>query len=327
MKALLRRIDHYQQRHAWLGFPLAVFKKFGDDDAGQKAALVAYYGFFSLFPLLLVFATVLGFVLSGNPTLQHKILSSTLARFPVIGAQIQENIHSLQGSGITLAIGIVGTLWAGLGVTAAFAEAMNTVWNVPRKDRPNFLTRILRGLLSLLLLGIASLAATFLAGFGTSGSHNIALTLGGIAASFVVNFGLFLVGFRVLTTADLTWRDVVPGALIATVFWSALQSLGGWYVGHQLKNASEVYGTLAIVIGLLSWLYLGAQLTLYAAEINCVRLRRLWPRALVRPPLTSKDKQILVALAKMEERLPEESIDVTFNDSEERPKKRTAQRG
>src|SRR5213078_4149247 len=103
LKRVLAAVDRSQQRHAWLGFPLAVFKKFGDDDAGQKAALVAYYGFFSLFPLLLVFATVLGFVLSGNPTLQHKILSSTLARFPVIGAQIQENIHSLQGSGITLA--------------------------------------------------------------------------------------------------------------------------------------------------------------------------------------------------------------------------------
>ena len=69
----LQRIDAFQQRRKWLAFPFAVVKKFGDDRAGNLAALIAYYGFFSLFPLLLVMVSVLGFILRGHPDLQSRI--------------------------------------------------------------------------------------------------------------------------------------------------------------------------------------------------------------------------------------------------------------
>src|SRR5437588_11262706 len=111
----MHRIDERQQRNRYVAFPFAVVKKFGDDQAGNLAALIAYYGFFSIFPLLLVFVTVLGFLLRGNPSLQASIEHSTLGHFPVIGQQIQ--VHSLTGSGLALTIGIVTTLVAGLGVT------------------------------------------------------------------------------------------------------------------------------------------------------------------------------------------------------------------
>ncbi|TMK54896.1 MAG: YihY/virulence factor BrkB family protein [Actinobacteria bacterium] len=314
LKNVLRRVDAFQRRHSPLAFMFAVFKKFGEDEAGSKAALIAYYGFFSLFPLLLVFTTVLGFVLNGHTALQDKIVHSTLAQFPIIGDQIASNVHSLQGSGVALAIGIVGTLWAGMGVTQAGENAMNAVWNVPARKLPNAIFSRVRGLLFLVVFGLGVLATTVLAGLGTSGS-GIPIKIGAITAAAVINLAMFLVSFRVLTAEELSWRDVLPGAIVATVLWEILQAIGGWYVARSLKGASQVYGFFAIVIGLLGWLYLGAQMTLLAAEINVVLRRKLWPRALVQPPLTLKDKEALRRLALMEERRPEEEIVVRFKES------------
>jgi YihY family inner membrane protein len=312
--AVLRRIDTFQQDHRPLAFCFAVFKKFGEDNAGAKAALIAYYGFFSLFPLLLVFTTVLGFVLNGHPSMQEKIVHSALGQFPIIGDQIARNVHSLQGSGIALAIGIVGTLWAGIGVTQAGENAMNAVWNVPARARPNAIYSRVRGLILLVVFGVGVLGTTVLAGFGTSGADPAA-RVGAMVAAVAINLGMFLVAFRVLTAERLGWPDVLPGAIVATIGWQVLQAIGGWYVARSLRGASQVYGFFAIVIGLLGWLYLGAQMTLLAAEINVVWKRKQWPRALVQPPLTLKDKDALRRLAKMEERRPEEVIVVRFKES------------
>ena len=313
LQGVLKRADEIQRRRKGLAFTFAVFKKFGEDDAGSKAALIAYYGFFSLFPLLLVFTTVLGFVLSGHPTLQHKVLNSTLRQFPIIGDQLSQNVHSLHGSGVVLVVGILTTLWAGMGVTQAGENAMNAVWNVPARKLPNALYSRARGLLLLIIFGVGVLATTFLAGFGTSGA-GAAMKAAAILVAALINLGLFLVAFKVLTAEKLGWGDVLPGAMVATVVWEVLQAVGGWYVARSLRGASQVYGFFAIVIGLLGWLYLGAQMTLLSAEINVVLKRRLWPRSLVQPPLTMKDKEALRLLATMEERLPEEEIVVRFKE-------------
>ena len=272
-------IDGFQQRHPVVGFPYAVVKKFGEDHAGNLAAVIAYYGFFSLFPLLLVFVSILGLVLHGNPDLQQRIVGSALSNFPVIGPEISSNVHSITGSGTTLALGIVGTLWGGLGVTQAAQFAMNSVWNVPRTRWPNFLWSRLRGLGLLGILGTMTVVSSFLSGVAGSGSTWY-LRLAGLTISLAVNLVLFAVSYRVLIAADLTWKDVLPGSATAAVGWTALQTLGGYIVTHQLQTASNVYGTFAIVIGLLLWIYLGAQLTLYCAEINVVRTRHLWPRSM-----------------------------------------------
>src|SRR5437764_10870280 len=170
VQRMLRRIDEFQRRHKPLAFLFGVFKKFGEDDAGSKAALIAYYGFFSLFPLLLVFTTTLGFVLTGHPALQAKLLNSALRQFPIIGDQISKNVGSLKGNGVALAVGLIGTLWAGMGVTQAGENAMNAVWNVPARKRPNAIFSKLRGLLFLVVFGVGVLATTILAGFAASGA-------------------------------------------------------------------------------------------------------------------------------------------------------------
>lgn len=313
MKAVLTKVDRFLQRHPATAFPVAVFKKFGEDEAGNLAALIAYYGFFSLFPLLLVFVTVLGLVLRGNPDLQRTIVDSALANFPVIGPEISRNVRALPGSGLVLGIGIFLTLWSGLGVVKAMQSAMNTVWNVPYKRRPNFLVSTLRAVAMLAVLGVITLASAAAGSVG-AGSSNWLWGVLGIGISLVMNFALFLLAFRILTIEDVSWADVSPGAAVAAVAWTALQAVGGYYVAHQLQGASEVYGTFALVIGLLAWIFLSAQVTLYAAEVNVVKKRRLWPRSIVQPSLTGADVQALTQYAKEEERRPEERVDVEIED-------------
>ncbi len=318
IERVARKADRFHQRRTVLSFPFAVVKKFGDDQAGNLAALVAYYGFFSLFPLLLVFVTILGVVLRGNPALQQSILSSALAKFPVIGADIRSNVHSLGAHpSLSLLIGVVLTLWAGLGVVRAMQTAMNTVWNVPHKDRPNFVVSVLRALVMLAVLGVTTVLAAALGSVGT-GSSTWWWAVVGILLSLGLNFVLFMLAFRILPAADVSWSDVRPGAIVAAIAWTLLQAVGGYYVGHQLSGASSTYGTFAVVIGLLAWIFLGAQVTLYAAEINVVRAHRLWPRSLVQKPLTEPDRQALERLAKVEERRAEQTVETRIEPDEGR---------
>ena len=313
IERLLRAVDGFQQRHAPLAFPFGVVKKYGDDEGGKHAALLAYYGIFSLFPLLLVFVTLLGYALAGNQELQQRVIDTVIGQFPGFGRELRGSIRTIQGSGVGLVVGVLGTLWGGLGITQSAQDAMNAVWNVPRKDRPNLWLRLARGLATLLLLAAAVVGATFLAGLGGAAA-GLAGHLLPLAGSVLLNLLLLAVGFQLLTAIRLPWPRLLPGAAAGAVVWSALQALGAWIVGRQLQHANLVYGVFALVIVLLSWLYLSAQLLLYAAEVNVVLARRLWPRSLLQPPLTGPDRRVLTALAETEERRPEQTVEVRFED-------------
>jgi YihY family inner membrane protein len=303
MKAIqdvMRKVDAIQKSKSFLGFVIGVVKKFGDDQAGYLAALVAYYAFFSLFPLLLVFTTALGFVLQNNPDMQKSITDTLHNKVPIL--QFLQ-IGQLKGSGLALVIGLVFALLAGIGVIQALQYAMDEIWGVPKRKRPNFFVSRLRALIMLAVLGLGVVAATAAA----------ALPFG-FLGSVILNIGIALVAFKVLTVADITWKDVLPGAAFAGVILTLLQTFGGLLVKHTLKNAGPTYGSFAIVIGLLSFIYLGAQLTLYGAEINVVLKKHLWPRSLVDEP-TPGDEQVFTQRAKIEERRRDENIRVTFDKS------------
>src|SRR5262249_40694465 len=209
----LNALDHFQQRPPGLSFVAALVKKFGDDGAQQLGALIAFYGFFSLFPLLLVFVTVLGFVLQGNPSAQDSVLHSTLKQVPILGEQLEHNIHSLTGSPTGLAIGIVGSLLAGLGISGATQNAFSQVWHIPRKRRPNFLAWRVRGLGLLLLLGLLAIVSTGAAGYVTAHTHGVGDVLGGILLALAVNLVLFFSVFRLLTSDEVATRDLIPGVV------------------------------------------------------------------------------------------------------------------
>ncbi|HCP62540.1 MAG TPA: hypothetical protein DIU14_08755, partial [Actinobacteria bacterium] len=223
-KAQIKKVDDLQQRKRWLGFPFAVVKKFGDDQAGNLAALIAYYGFFSMFPLLLVFVTLLGMLLHGSG-LQTQIQNSVLNQFPVIGTELK--LGKLSGNGIALGIGILTALWAGLGVTQAAQNAMNTVWDVPKKERPNFIQSRLRGLVMLVVLGTITVASAVVSGLGAAGSGlGVILRIVAFLGGFVLNLALFLLAYRILADRKLSWADFFPGTAVAAALWVVLQFVG-----------------------------------------------------------------------------------------------------
>ena len=281
----LRAIDDYQQRHRRLSFVAAVYKKFTDDEGGSLAALVAYYGFVSIFPLLLVFVTVLGFIIHGNKAEQQRVLDSALGQIPLLKVPLTAN--SLTGSPLVLAIGLIGALLAGMAITNATQRAFSVIWQIPRTERPNFLKVRARGIGLLVVLGALNLLSSAAAGFATSATRGVGADIAGVLIAFVANIALFLAAYVFLTAAEVPVRDLMPGVLVGAIGWQIVQHLGGLWAS-RVAHQEALYGEFGLVLGLLAVLYLGAQILVFAAEINVVRARGLWPRSLLAPPPPSQ---------------------------------------
>jgi membrane protein len=314
LKRLLAAVDQAQQEHPWLAVPVATWKKFGDDQAGNLAALIAYYAFASVFPLLLVFVTILDIVLKNNEQLRHHLLKTALSQYPGIGLN---SVHGLTKTGLALVIGLILTLFGARGVASAMQNALNSVWEVPMVRRPGFLWANLRSLGIIAVIGPGVLATIVLSSIAGGTGH-----LGGVYAritaavvALILNVGLFWLGFRFATASEVPMRDLRLSAILAAVAWQILQLVGGYFIGHQLANSSA-YGIFGVVLGLLAWFYLQAQLTLYAVELNVVRVRRLWPRSLAPPPLTDADKKAYELYAEAQQRRQDVDIDVDIKDAD-----------
>jgi YihY family inner membrane protein len=313
-----RSFDAFQQRNRALSLIYAVMKKFGDDNGGILVGSLTQTAFGAMFPLLLLLVTILGLVLSSHPALRQSVLHSTLSEFPIIGNDLASNIKALHRNSVAgLVIGIVGLVWGSLGLAQNGIFTMAQVWNIPGPARPNYLKRLGRSVSFLAVLAVGLLLSTFLAAGAPTARGSLVLAVGGAVLSAVVNFGEYLFAFRVLTPAKVPLRQLVPGAVLAGVGWTVLQSLGGFVVGHYLKDDSAVYGLFGIVLGLFAWIYLIAELTVYAAELNVVLARKLWPRAMVQPPLTDADRRSMAAQALQNQRRPEQHVDVSFDDGQD----------
>ncbi len=277
----LRRADQFQQRYPLLAVPVAVWSKFQDDQAGNLAALISYYAFAALFPLLLILVTVLNIVLKNNPSLRASLLQSAVSQYPVIGPQIKASLGTIPGSGLPLLIGIVLLLLGARGVAGAMQNAMCEIWGIEKEARPGFPLGQLWAFALVLTVGIGFILTTFLSGVAGGAGHVIGSAVGyagTVVVSLVVNVGMFWLAFKIAVAWQVPWRQLRTGAALAAVCWTVLQLAGGYVIGHQLHRASELYGTFGIVLGLLAWLFLQAEVTLYAAEVDVVLTRRLWPR-------------------------------------------------
>jgi membrane protein len=299
---IVGRLDGLQRRHPWLAFPLAVVKKYGDDQAGNLAALMAYYAFLSIFPMLLVFITVLGFVLRDHQNLYRSLLNSALVEFPVIGDQLR--FGELHGSWTALVLAIVISLWGARGVATAAMTAFNGVWNVPYAQRPGFGPSLGRSFGLLFTLGLTVVITGTLSGIGGTGGFGLALRCGALLLSTVINVGLFLLAFRLAIARSIPTRCMVLASVISAALWQVLLAVGALLVAHQVRHAQTLYGVFGVVLGLLAWLQLQAQITLYAMEADVVRARGLWPRSVSPPPLTGADRKAYTGYAEAERRLP-----------------------
>lgn len=328
IEVVVRRVDKFQQRHSLFGFPFAVFQKFGNDQAGGNAALIAYYGLFAVFPLLLLFTTILGYVLHDNQKLQKDLVNSALGNFPIIGPELESHTHPLSGNVVGIVVGCLLLLYGAVGLGMATQSAMNKVWNIPYVEWPSIVFRYLRGVAILGLLALSTVGSTVLTGFATLVSHQGGARVLLVIGSLLINFLLILVAYMVMTAERLRWRTVWFGAALASVFWQALQLIGSWYIGRELQHNTASYGFFGIVLVLLAWIYLGAQMFLLAAETNVVLHFRLWPRSITQPPLTDADRAVFKRLAQMQIRRPEFDVGVEFlADADYDPLKASPTRG
>lgn len=280
-RSAIERIDAAQRGNRPAAFAVAVWRKWGDDRAGRLGAVVAYYGFFSVFPAMLALITVLGFVLQGRDDLRQDIQDGVIGQLPVIGDYIGTASGSpLTGNTAALLIGLGTALWAGMGAMQAAQDAMNTVWTIPRHEQPSFLHKRIRSLIMLVVIGGLLIGGGALTQFVTQVSVDLLARLLLLVLTLASNVVVFLIAYQVLIAERQTWRSLLPGAVTAGMGYSALQIVGQLYVNHILKGAQDVYGTFATVIGLLSWLHLMAQITLLGAVVNAVAAKHLWPRHL-----------------------------------------------
>lgn len=311
----IRRLDAFQQRHLVPAFVFGVIKKYGDDNAGNLAGALAHSAFGSIFPLLLFLVTILGIVLGSHSALRNQVVHSTLSQFPIIGTHLQSNISALhRNSVLGLGIGIGGTIWGSIGLAENGIFTMMQVWNLPGPQRPNYPKRMARAFGFLLLLGIGVVVTTFLTGVVPRITSGLALTVGSAILSVLLNSGEYLAAFHILTPGDIRLRQLLPGAIFGGCAWTVIEEFGSLIVGHYLKTDNALYGLFGIVLGLFAWIYIGVQLTVYAAEVNVVLARKLWPRAIVNPPMTRADRRSMAAQANQNRRRPEQRVRVTFVD-------------
>jgi len=319
------RVDAFQRKHAVLGFPLAVIYKFVDDQGSYLSALITYYAFVSLFPLLLLLATVLGLVLIGHPDVQRTLIDSAMKQIPVVGDELGDP-RSLSGGIVGVLVGVLGSIYGGLGVAQALQNAMNVIWLVPRNSRPNPIKARGRSVLLLLAIGLTILASTSLSTYGGSfaTAHAPWLTWPVRVLAVLVNAAGFLFTFRFGSARGLGLLQVLPGALAAAVLWQLLQSAGVVYVQHVVSGSTDTNGVFAVVLGLIAFLYVTAIMTVLSAELNVVRVLHLWPRALLTPftdnvELTGGDRNAYIGQARAQRHKGFETVTVTFDENRPDP--------
>jgi membrane protein len=307
VKRLLYIADRIQKRRKTTAVAVATFKKFGEDRSTGLAAAIAFWAFFSIFPLLLVLVTLLGWFL---PTADKaSVLTRVADMFPLLDPK---TVTGLSGATWALILGVVTTLWSGLGVVRTVEFAFNSVWEIPYYQHPNTLEQVRRAVGVLATIGVGLVASTLVSGLLTGSNSGIHLGAAGTVVGFLVaaalDVGLVTAAFRILTDRKVSTRGVLPGALLAGVALFLLQEASAFIIARHLRGAQSTYGHFATVITILWWFYLQSILTLVGAQLNVVLQERLYPRSLIDAPQTDADHRVLQAYAAQRTYQPEESV-------------------
>jgi uncharacterized BrkB/YihY/UPF0761 family membrane protein len=327
MAALVDRVDDFQQRHPVVAFPLAVTYKFFDDQGNYLAAIITYYAFIAIFPLLLIASSVLGLVLRGNPELREELLTSALRQFPIVGTQLGAP-EGLQGSTSAVVIGTLTALYGVQGLGLAAQNAANVTWAVPRNSRLNpvlsrlrsFVAMVLAGL-TVLLVATLSSAASHLSIFGEAHTGLQVLL---VVATVGLNALVVSYLMRLSTSQDERLREVLPGGVTVAVLWQLLQWVGGVYVSRVISRADDLNAVFALVLGLFALIYIASVMAVIGLEVNVVLTRQLYPRALLTPftdsvDLTEADRRAYADYAKAQRHKGFQRVRVSFSPREKGP--------
>jgi YihY family inner membrane protein len=316
--SLTHKLDAAQKRTKPTGVAVATFKKFKEDQSTNMAAMIAFWAFFSIFPLFMVLITVLGWVLPASD--KDTVLRHVADMFPLLDPS---SIKSLSGSWWVLAVGLVTSLWSGIAVVRSSQTAFDSVWEIRYHERPGLVKQVRRSLLVLATIGAGLVLTILISGLVTGSSSGVNLgaagRIGGYVLSAVLDVGLFVAAFRMLTDRDVTVRDVLPGAVLSGGVFFVLEQLSAFIISRHLKSAQSTYGHFATVITILWWFYLQALITLLGAQLNVVLKERLHPRSLVDAPQTEADERALQACAEERTYQPEERVRTEIGRQSPRP--------
>lgn len=313
---LIDRFDRFQRKHKMIGFLYALQTKYTQDNGGQQAALLTYYGFLSLFPLLLAATSILQIILNSRSDLRDSVISHATTYFPVLGEQLQSNVTRVNGAGLGLVIGIILAIWGAKGVADVFQDTMNRLWGIPMDKRPGFPHGHLKSLGMVIVGGIGFVIVSVISSLLFSLDRTFFFWLMSIAVSIVLLFGLFwlLIKWGLADSSLVTTQSLRTTAISAAISIQVLQLAGGYLITHELGNLKHLYGTFAATLGLLFWIYLQSRVVVYCVEAGMVSARHLYPRAINRQHLTDQDKKAFSSYAEQEKFVEPEEIKVDFKN-------------
>ena len=276
---VLQKLDRAQERSTTLSVAIATFKKFSEDQSANFAAMIAFWAFFSVFPLFLVLVTLLAIFLPASD--KDSVLGHVAQLFPLLDPR---TVSGLSGAWWTIVLGLATALWSGSGVVRTAQFAFNSVWGTQRDQQPGLVKQMTRSIFVLATVGLGLVLTTLLSGLVASSASGVNLgaagRVGGYVLSLALDVGIFVVAFRILTERDVSTRDVLPGALLAGIAFFVLQELSTLIISRYLKNAQATYGHFATVITILWWFYLQSIITLLGAQLNVVLKEHSYPRSL-----------------------------------------------
>lgn len=316
-------LDRAQRKRSVLGFPVATFFKFVDDQGPYLAAIISFYALLAIFPLLLLATTIFGFLLAGNPGLQERALDSALATFPIIGDTLGRP-EGLQGSTLSTVLGILAATYGSLGLGQALQNALNVAWSVPRNQRPNPIALRLKSLVLVVITGFAVLAITIVSTIGNE-TEVLGPRVDGVLSwlirlATVVLIGLLLtVVFRLAAARRHHVGRAAPGAFTVALLWQGLQYVGTVYTARVLAETEQMTFAFGLFLGLVGVIYIAAFIGVIGIEVNVVLARRLWPRSLRtlfvdRGELTEADRRAYASYVRAQMHKSAEIVDVAFQD-------------
>jgi membrane protein len=255
------------------------FERFGETRAAQAAAALAYYTILSLFPLLLVFISILGFFVTSERA-QQEVVQFVVTAIPVSRSLISRNVQSvLESRGTLGVVGLVVLLWSASGMFTVLAYNVNRAWPgaVPR----GFLRRRLVGLAMVgtlaLLLGLSLVSSAVLnllprlqiPLWGGLSIYETALWAVIVRlVPWLFTLALFLGLYLWVPNVDVERRAAFWGAVTAAIAWEVVKNVFVWYLGSGLVQYELVYGSLGAVVVLLLWIYLGSWIALFGAHLS-----------------------------------------------------------
>ncbi|GLW96191.1 YihY/virulence factor BrkB family protein [Microtetraspora sp. NBRC 16547] len=270
-----RLLERERVRFPWFDHLVRTIHRYQVQSASRLAGAVTYFAFLSFFPLIALAFAVLGFVLAARPDAQNTLAEAINQQLPGLADRLQISTiaQARAGAGI---VGLVGLLYAGLGAVDALREALREIW-MSREPPLSFFLGKLRDLITLVLIGVTLLASAVIGAFATGATSTVAGWLGlgtswfagaavwitGFLAGLGADLLLFLILFGWLARPRQPFRVLLRGALVGAVAFGVLKQFATLILAKTLHN--PVYGTFAVVVGLLIWINWSARVVLYAA--------------------------------------------------------------